>query len=107
MAVLSDTARHPNLMKELNFHNPQICKKLAAANGDIEAMAEVWRSTMMKSTTSRFLNSHDKKAEEQKMLNALHLNPMDAEANKYFGEKIRLENVQRQYEQMMEEYPER
>ena len=31
---------------------------------------------------------------------------MDAEANKYFGEKIQAENVQRQYEQMMEEYPE-
>jgi len=40
------------------------------------------------------------------MRKALELNPMDAEANKYFGEKIRLENVQRQYEQMMEEYPE-
>ena len=31
---------------------------------------------------------------------------MDEEANAYFGNKIRLENVQRQYEQMMEEYPE-
>ena len=31
---------------------------------------------------------------------------MDEEANKYFAEKIRLENVHRQYMQMMEEYPE-
>lgn len=36
----------------------------------------------------------------------LQRDPMDAVANKYFGEKIRMENVQRQYEQMMEEYPE-
>ena len=32
--------------------------------------------------------------------------PMDADANMYFGEKIHLKNVTRQYEQMMEEYPE-
>ena len=36
----------------------------------------------------------------------LQRDPMDPVANKYFGEKIRMENVQRQYEQMMEEYPE-
>lgn len=40
------------------------------------------------------------------MRNKLHYDPMNAEANKYFGDKIRLENVHRQYEQMMEEYPE-
>lgn len=61
---------------------------------------------MMKSTTARFLQNHSQKAKETEMRNALHLNPMDADANKYFGEKIRLENVNRQYEQMMEEYPE-
>ena len=31
---------------------------------------------------------------------------MDADTNKYFGEKIRLEKVQQQYERMIEEYPE-
>lgn len=106
MTILSVTARHPNILKELNYHNPQVCKKLVAANGDVAKMAEIWRQTMMKSTTSRFLQNHLKQAKETEMRQQLQSNPMDAEANKYFGEKIRLENVQRQYEQMMEEYPE-
>jgi len=106
MTILSDTTRHPNILKELNYHNPQVCKKLLSANGDIPKMAEIWRQTMMKSTTARFLQNHLQNAKELEMRNALRLNPMDAEANKYFGEKIRLDNVQRQYEQMIEEYPE-
>lgn len=40
------------------------------------------------------------------MTTRLRSNPNDVEANTYFAEKIRKENVQRQYEQMMEEYPE-
>jgi len=106
MTILSDTTRHPNILKELNYHNPQVCKKLVSANGDISKMAEIWRQTMMKSTTARFLQNHLQNAKELEMRNALQLNPMDAAANKYFGEKIRLDNVQRQYEQMIEEYPE-
>ena len=106
MTILSNTARHPNLLKELNYHNPQVCKRLQEANGDTAKMAEIWRQTMMKSTTARFLKGHLEKAEEIEMRNTLQINPMDADANKYFGNKIRLENVQRQYEQMIEEYPE-
>lgn len=107
MTILSNTSRHPNILKELNYHNPQVCKKLQSVpNGDISKMAEIWRQTMMKSTTSRFLKTHLEKSKEMEMRNTLHSNPMDADANKYFGNKIRLENVQRQYEQMMEGYPE-
>jgi len=107
MTILSNTSRHPNILKELNYHNPQVCKKLQSVpNGDISKMAEIWRQTMMKSTTSQFLKSHLAKAKEIEMRNTLINSPMDADANKYFGNKIRLEQVQRQYEQMMEEYPE-
>lgn len=106
MTILSNKQRHPNLMKELNYHNPTLVKKLMTANGDIHKMAEIWRQTNMKSTTARFLQQHMAKSKEIEMQNRLMSNPMDAEANKYFGDKIRLENVQRQYEQMMEEYPE-
>ena len=60
----------------------------------------------MKSTTARFLQRHLEQSKEEEMRKRLQLNPMDEEANKYFGEKIRLENVQRQYEQMIEDYPE-
>ena len=36
----------------------------------------------------------------------LRANPMDEEANKYFGEKIRLKQVHEQYELMQETFPE-
>lgn len=106
MTILSNTARHPNLMKELNYHNPPLCKKLREANGDVAKMSEIWKQNSMKSHTAAFLQSHLKNAREGEMRRRLQLNPMDEEANKYFGEKIRKENVQRQYERMMEEYPE-
>ena len=106
MTILSNTTRHPNLLKELNYHNPTIGKKLQSANGNITKMAEIWRQNTMKSATSGFLRRHLAQTKETEMTNRLHVNPMDEEANAYFGNKIRLENVQRQYEQMMEEYPE-
>ena len=106
MTLLSDTVRHPNLMKELNHHNPPLVKKLQEAKGDVPQMAEIWRQYQMKAAASNFLRGHSAKTKEREMENRLHANPMDEEANKYFGEKIKRENVQRQYEQMMEEYPE-
>ena len=60
----------------------------------------------MKQSTARFMKVHLEKSKESDMQNRLMTNPMDAEANAYFGNKIRLDNVQKQYEQMMEEYPE-
>ena len=53
-----------------------------------------------------FLRAHSAQTKELEMEQRLRVNPMDAEANAYFGEQIRLSNVQRQYEQMMEEFPE-
>ena len=106
MTVLTNTSRHPNLLKELNYHNPTMYKKLMSANNDISKMATIWRETMLKSTTARFLQQHSQQSKEMEMRQRLQRDPMDAEANKYFGEKIQKENVQRQYEQMMEDYPE-
>ncbi|KAK1748180.1 aspartic peptidase, DDI1 family, partial [Skeletonema marinoi] len=106
MTILTNTSRHPNLLKELNYHNPTMYKKLMSANNDIAKMANIWRETTMKSTTARFLQHHSQQSKEMEMRQRLQRDPMDAEANKYFGEKIREENVQRQYEQMMEDYPE-
>lgn len=106
MKVLTNTTRHPNLLKELNYHEPQTYKRLMTVNGDISQMATIWRETRMKSHTLRFLQQHEKVNKEDAMRKRLEANPMDEEANKYFGEKIRLDNVQKQYEQMMEEYPE-
>ena len=60
----------------------------------------------MKSTTARFLAWHDKQSKESEMTSRLQSNPNDIEANAYFTNKLRKDNVQRQYEQMMEDYPE-
>ena len=46
------------------------------------------------------------KQEKRDMEDRLRRNPSDEEANKYFGDKIRKRNVEEQYLQMMEEYPE-
>ena len=52
MTLLSNTTRHPNLMKQLNFNNPTLAKKLQAHNGDITKMAETWRQHELKNATS-------------------------------------------------------
>ena len=106
LMTLFVSPKHPNLLKELNYHNPQVYKKLMGANGNIDAMTSIWRETTMKSTTARFLAAHTQQSKEREMTQRLHVNPHDEEANKYFGDKIREENVRLQYEQMMEEYPE-
>ena len=52
MTLLSNTTRHPNLMKQLNFNNPTLAKKLQAHDGDITKMAETWRQHELKNATS-------------------------------------------------------
>ncbi len=106
VTILSNKVRHPNLMKELNYHNPNLCKRLRELNGDVPKMAEVWRQRTMKSTMTRFTRGNVERNREAEMRNRLLVDPMDEVANKYFGERIRLENVRSQYERMMEEYPE-
>ena len=106
MTILANTTRHPNLLKELNYHDPSRAKQLREVLGNIPQMANVWRQTSMKSTMSHFLRGNMARTKESEMHNRLLTNPMDSEANAYFGNKIRLENVHAQYERMMEEYPE-
>ncbi|EJK49597.1 hypothetical protein THAOC_31511 [Thalassiosira oceanica] len=69
-------------------------------------MAEIWRAEQMRGFTKSFLHLHGERSRDDEMRRRLEADPMDAEANKHFGEKIRLSNVQAQYERMMEEYPE-
>lgn len=56
----------------------------------------------MNSTLTKTLSNK----EEEVMTQKLRSNPMDEEANAYFGNKIREQNVDAQYRQMMEEFPE-
>uniref|UniRef100_A0A7S4R2L5 Aspartic peptidase DDI1-type domain-containing protein n=1 Tax=Ditylum brightwellii TaxID=49249 RepID=A0A7S4R2L5_9STRA len=102
--ILLDELKHPNLMKELNHHNPALAMKIKDAG--IKDGARIWRENVMKGSIDRVFHSTMTKKKEQEMTERLRANPMDEEANKYFGEKIRKENVEAQYYEMMEQYPE-
>lgn len=93
------------MLKELNYHSPDLARKLREA-GSQEQRITVWRDQMMKGGIQRAMARTSEKKKEMDMENRLKVNPMDEEANKYFGEKIRKQNVDAQYHQMMEEYPE-
>eukprot|EP00586_Coscinodiscus_wailesii_P005006 CAMPEP_0172486774 /NCGR_PEP_ID=MMETSP1066-20121228/15499_1 /TAXON_ID=671091 /ORGANISM="Coscinodiscus wailesii, Strain CCMP2513" /LENGTH=450 /DNA_ID=CAMNT_0013252941 /DNA_START=72 /DNA_END=1424 /DNA_ORIENTATION=- len=99
------SAEHPMLMKELNYHSPDLAKKLREA-GSEQRRVTVWREEMMRGGIKRALAKTTLQKTELDMRNKLKVNPMDEEANNYFGEKIKKENVEAQYRQMMEEYPE-
>lgn len=96
---------HPNLLKELNYHSPMLANQIKQAKSHAEA-ANIWRSQMQKATMNSTLSKtllSNKRAEMEKRL---ELNPMDEEANAYIMEQIRKENVDAQYRQMMNEFPE-
>ena len=60
----------------------------------------------MKGSIKSVYASTMSKQENRDTEDRLQRNPNDEEANKYFGDKIRKINVEEQYLQMMEEYPE-
>ena len=60
----------------------------------------------MKGSIKSAYASTRSKQEKRDMGDCLRRNRNDEQANKYFGEKIRKRNVEEQYLQMMEEYPE-
>jgi hypothetical protein len=99
---------HPNLMKELNYHSPVLANKLKAAHASKSPLdaAMIWREQMQKSAMNSTLSKTLVKQKEHEMESRLRVNPMDEEANKYFGDQIRKNNVDQQYRQMIEEFPE-
>ena len=96
---------HINCLKEMRFHNPPLAAKLSES-ANLEEAKLVWQAHVVKSSISEAHSKTSEKAKEMQMERRLMQNPMDAEANKYFGEKIRLKNVHEQYVQMMDEFPE-
>jgi Predicted aspartyl protease len=96
---------HPNLWKELNHHSPLLANKLKSAKNPEDA-ANIWKEQMQKSAMSSTLSRAMLNQKDKEMEQRLRVNPLDEEANKYFGEKIRKENVENQYQQMMEDFPE-
>ena len=98
---------HPNLMKELNYHSPVLANKLKAAHAKSPlSAANIWREQMQKSAMNSTLSKTLVKQKEHEMENRLRINPMDQEANQYFGNQIRKNNVDQQYRQMINEFPE-
>jgi len=102
--LLLDTKNHPNLLKELNYHNATLAKKIKLA--DPSQAPSIWRHEIQKSTINSTLSQTLKAQTKLSMEGRLRLNPMDQEANAYFGDQIREKNVAEQYTQMMEDFPE-
>jgi predicted aspartyl protease len=103
-AVVKLLQQHPNLSKELNYHNPTLARKLQ--NQPYEAAVEIWRNDMVKGsiqTASAITQSFHKEQLYQKRIQE---NPNDTEAKEYFDRKRKKGLVQQQYQQAMQEYPE-
>ena len=103
--IQQTSPNHPNLIKELNYHNPPLAAKLRAA-GPGEAGIKLWREETIRGGIAGAVRTTQAQSKERDMRQRLQSNPNDIEAKKYFGEKERKKNVNDQYHQMMEEYPE-
>jgi len=87
----------------LNFHNPKLAEALRKDRST--AVSEL-RMFMMFNATTSTMDKLTTQKKEKDMEQRLQLNPMDEEANKYFGEKIREQQVMESYTNMMQNYPE-
>jgi hypothetical protein len=96
---------HINCLKELNYHNPPLATKLKALPDD-KARVQAWIEFNVRSSIATSFSSMSASSKEVEMERRLQENPMDADANHYFGEKIRKKNVEAQYREMMETFPE-
>jgi DNA damage-inducible protein 1 len=105
VALLLDPL-HSNCYKEMRYHNPTLVAKFLELDNDVAKCTAHYRTLTAKTAISRVAATAKANNLEQAMEARLRVDPMDAEANKFFGEKIRLKNVNEQYELMMEQYPE-
>lgn len=96
---------HDHLMKELNYHNPTLAQKLQLAPS-VDHAVKVWREDLVKSGIQGALQQTQKYQTENKWKTRLAQNPNDEEAKAYFLEQERLQQVNDQYRQVMQEYPE-
>lgn len=101
----SHQAEHGNLLKEMAFHHPHLAKRLKQATTR-EMAVELWRNELQKSTMNATISKNLQEYKDLEMEQRLQQNPMDPEANAYFGEKIKKNNIEQQYRQTVEEYPE-
>merc|ERR1712176_1675431 len=104
-AIVKLIRDNENLFKELNYYNPILANKLKAAP-TFEKAVDIWREDRVKCSISSATKITQVYHEEKKQAAKLQSNPNDTEANEYFAKKKRKEEVQKQYEQVMSEYPE-
>ncbi|GBG33942.1 DNA damage-inducible protein 1 [Hondaea fermentalgiana] len=94
---------NPKVLQELNFHNEELA---AHMRKDRATAVRELRTFMMMNATESTIAKLTSDRKDREMEARLRTNPMDEEANKYFGEKIQKERIQEQYMQMMQYYPE-
>jgi len=106
------------LFREFHHYHPTIAKKIKeliiinnnnSSNSSQAAWKEasqLWLQHFQKLSMMQGLQQSLQYKTHQEMIQRLHVNPMDEQANEYFGKEIHKQTIQHQYEQMMNEYPE-
>lgn len=103
-AIVGLIQQNPNLFKELNYHNPMLAQKLL--NQPFDRAVQIWREDMVKGGIKSAFAQSQAYHKEQDFTRLLSQNPNDPQAQEYFSKKERQKNVNLQYQQAMQEYPE-
>jgi DNA damage-inducible protein 1 len=103
-AIVGLIQQNPNLFKELNYHNPMLAQKLL--NQPFDRAVQIWREDMVKGGIQSAFAQSQAYHKEQDFTRLLSQNPNDPQATEYFAKKERQKNVNLQYQQAMQEYPE-
>lgn len=103
-AIVRLIQQNPNLFKELNYHNPTLAQRLL--NQPFDRAVQIWREDMVKGGIQNAFAQSKAYHKEQEFTKLLSQNPNDPQAKEYFDKKERQKNVNLQYQQAMQEYPE-
>jgi len=97
----------PNLQKELNHHNPSLAQKLnSAKQQSLDECTKIWREELVKGGIRQAMDQTTKFHREAYLKTKLQQNPNDEEAKAYFAKQQHKQQIDQQYREMMNEYPE-
>ncbi|KAH9255458.1 hypothetical protein BASA81_006577 [Batrachochytrium salamandrivorans] len=96
---------HPELIREMGFHNPQLAQRIQTASSDKEA-GEILGEIIVASEFARTMSKFEEEAMEADMAQKLKTNPADAAAKQYFDKKTNDQLLRQQSDLVMQEYPE-
>lgn len=96
---------HPELIREMGFHNPQLAQRIQTASSDKEA-GEILGEIIVASEFARTMSKFDDEAVEADMAQKLRADPADATAKGYFEKKTNDQLLRQQSDLVMQEYPE-